>query len=121
MQLLATVGFEGSQTAGLNLIPGKVNRLRPLDENDRIPHVGWNELAFVQQDPIFNDLPDGSDFYFVHSYHFVPENDSDIIATTPYCGDFVSMVRRNNIYGVQFHPEKSQQSGFKIIRNFLGL
>ncbi|MEK3719062.1 imidazole glycerol phosphate synthase subunit HisH [Paenibacillus sp. FSL H8-0034] len=121
MQLLATVGFEGSQTEGLNLIPGKVERLQPLDENDRIPHVGWNELSFVQHDPIFNDLPDGSDFYFVHSYHFIPENDSDIIATTPYCGNFVSMVRKNNIYGVQFHPEKSQQSGFKIIRNFLGL
>lgn len=118
MQLLAEWGDEVERTKGLGLIKGEVIRLIPVFE-DRIPHVGWNEVHQKSIHPIFNGLPDRSDFYFVHSFHFEVSNTEDILATTPYCGGFVSAVNHKNIYGVQFHPEKSQKLGFKLIKNFL--
>lgn len=119
MQLLADKGFEGGETIGLGLIPGTVCRLIADLPTAQIPHVGWNEAYQEDEHPLFCRIPPGTDFYFVHSYHFVPENDGDILATTPYCGSFVSVVARGTVCGTQFHPEKSSRAGFQFIRNFL--
>ena len=119
MQLLADHGEEGSRTPGLGLIAGDVRRLEPDDGNTRVPHVGWNEVTRTRPDPLLALIPDGTDFYFVHSYHFRPASPASVLGTTPYCGDFASVVGAGNVYGVQFHPEKSSRPGFQIIRNFL--
>ena len=121
MQLLAGYGEEGGGSEGLRLIPGKVVKLHPHEKSDRIPHVGWNEVIQEWNSPLFEGIQDGKDFYFVHSYHFIPEDSGNTIATTPYCGGFVSAVNQGNVYGVQFHPEKSQRVGFALIRNFLSI
>lgn len=119
MQLLATTGFEGGENPGLNLVPGEVRRLEPTLAETRIPHVGWNEAHFGQPDPLFRGIPDRTDFYFVHSYHFVPRDSAHALTRTPYCRGFVSSVRSGNVVGVQFHPEKSSRPGFQLLRNFL--
>lgn len=121
MHLLADKGFEGGETSGLGLIPGEVRRLLADPPETRIPHVGWNEVHHPSTHPLFAGIPAGADFYFVHSYHFVPDNAEDALASTPYCGSFTSVMGRGNVYGVQFHPEKSSRSGFQLIRNFLAL
>lgn len=121
MQLLATKGWEGEETSGLGWIEGEVKRLQPDDQDVRIPHVGWNEVIFTQSSPLFRDIPSGKDYYFVHSYRLFCRHERDVIARTPYCGGFVSAVGRDNVFGVQFHPEKSQRLGFQVIRNFLAL
>ena len=121
MQLLADTGFEGGETAGLGLIPGEVRRLTADTPETRIPHVGWNEAHHDGTHPLFAGIPDGADFYFVHSYHLVPVDAADALAGTPYCGTFTSVVGRGTVYGTQFHPEKSSRYGFQLIRNFLAL
>jgi glutamine amidotransferase len=121
MQLLAGKGLEGRETAGLGLIPGEVIRLSPVSLECRVPHVGWNEVHHSCGHPLFTGIPTTTDFYFVHSYHFVPDNAEDILASTPYCGSFVSAIARNNVCGTQFHPEKSSRAGFQLLRNFLAL
>lgn len=119
MQLLAEKGEEGGTVGGLKLIPGEVRRFAPEDSSTRIPHVGWNEVWKASGNHLFEGIPDGSDFYFVHSYHFIPRRKEHILATTPYCGNFVSAIGVGNIFGVQFHPEKSGRPGFQILKNFL--
>ena len=121
MQLLADKGFEKGETEGLCLIPGDIIRLEPKNNKERIPHIGWNEIHYNQQSSIFQDINNDSDFYFVHSFHFNPKNKKDVIATTPYCGGFISAVQNENIIGVQFHPEKSSRAGLQLIQNFLNL
>jgi glutamine amidotransferase len=121
MQLLARKGWEGEETDGLGLIPGEVRRLEPLGTDTRIPHIGWNEVFPAQESPLFSDIPSGKDFYFVHSYHFCPENDAHALAHTPYAGSFVSAVQSGSVFGVQFHPEKSQKTGFQLLKNFLAI
>jgi glutamine amidotransferase len=122
MQLLADLGTEGgSETPGLGLVRGQVHRLSSTDVQERIPHVGWNEVRPVAANNLFSQVPSGSDFYFVHSYHFVVADPGSVIATTPYCGEFVSAVASGNTFGVQFHPEKSSRMGFQLIRNFLSV
>lgn len=121
MQLLTGIGYEGGVTRGLNLVPGEVVLFEQTSAKERIPHVGWNEVASVSPNDLFEKIPNGSDFYFVHSYYMKPEDSSSILATTPYCGQFASVVQRGNVYGVQFHPEKSQRTGFQLIKNFLNL
>ena len=121
MQLLATTGHEGGETAGLGWIDADVCRLRPTPEDPRVPHVGWNEVDLARETPLFADMPRASDFYFVHSYHVECHDDADVAATTPYCGGFVSAIQRDNIFAVQFHPEKSQERGFEVLRRFLAL
>lgn len=118
MQLLADIGYEGGDTPGLGFIPGSVAKLQQMP-HERIPHVGWNEVYSTQQDSLFQNIPNGADLYFVHSYAFTPRNPEHILATTPYAGGFVSAVQANNVFGVQFHPEKSTPVGFDILRNFL--
>ncbi len=119
MQLLATKGREVHEYSGLNLIPGEI--LLMDSERERIPHIGWNEINIKSEDSMLAGIPDKSDFYFVHSYHFSTDDPSHVLATTPYCGEFVSIVRHRNIIGTQFHPEKSSTTGFKLLRNFLEL
>jgi glutamine amidotransferase len=120
MQLLADRGEEGGECEGLGLVEGRVERMLPVRPEERIPHVGWNEvLPAASSHPIFRGIRSGTDFYFAHSYRFIPAKRHDVIATTPYCGELVSAVRNNNVVGVQFHPEKSSRAGLQLIRNFL--
>lgn len=121
MQLLATKGWEVEETLGLGWVNGEVKRLKPDSPDVRIPHMGWNQVIFTQASRLFDGIPAGKDFYFVHSYHLSCRDERDVIGRTPYCGGFVSAVGRDHIFGVQFHPEKSQHLGFQMIRNFLGL
>ncbi|MFH0898462.1 MAG: imidazole glycerol phosphate synthase subunit HisH [bacterium] len=119
MQLLADVGFEVEKCTGLGLIPGHVKKLVSTHSHERIPHVGWNEISIIKKNKLFETIPQGSDFYFVHSYHIFPDDKDVIVCTTPYCTSFVSAVNKDNIFGVQFHPEKSSSLGFTLLKNFL--
>lgn len=126
MQLLASYGFEGSSnrdgsgTKGLGLIPGSVINLKNMGCNLRIPHVGWNEVKFTNKfDSMFNGIPENTDFYFVHSYGFVPKNIHHVIANTKYGVSIVASVRNRHVWGTQFHPEKSSRAGVKLLENFL--
>jgi len=121
MQLLGSRGEEGGPAEGLDLIPGDVLRLVPDAPTTRVPHIGWNEIRIERESPLLAGIPSGKDFYFVHSYHLAPRDRADVVAETPYCGTFASVVRRENVHGVQFHPEKSQAVGFRLLRNFLAL
>jgi glutamine amidotransferase len=120
LQLLFDESEEFGLNAGLKIIPGKV---RAFDRNMglKIPHMGWNQVNFQKQVPIFNDIPDGSWFYFVHSYYVDPLNSEDIAAKTNYGIDFTCAVSRGNLYALQFHPEKSQDNGLKVLSNFAKL
>lgn len=119
MQMLATAGDEGGLTQGLGMIPGQVRRLEHLGCKLRIPHVGWNEVRYQKNDVLFEGIPDASDFYFVHSYAFVPQVDENLIAIVPYGGDVAAVVRRDHVFGCQFHPEKSSKAGRQLLKNFL--
>lgn len=121
MQLLADHGTEGGGSPGLALVPGQVIRFQPAAQDVRIPHVGWNEIEIQRPHPLFSNIANHSDFYFVHSYYFVPASAESILATTPYCGGFASVVTHQSVIGVQFHPEKSSKLGFRMLRNFLEL
>jgi imidazole glycerol-phosphate synthase subunit HisH len=121
MQLLATRGEEGGGEAGLGWINGEVARLRPQAEDERVPHVGWNEVVCTRESPLFAGLDGRRDFYFVHSYTLACEDEGDVLASTPYRGGFTSAVEREHVRGLQFHPEKSQRAGFQVLRNFIGL
>ena len=120
MQLLAGEGDEVSKTQGLGLIPGRIERIVPTDASERVPHVGWNEVRH-SGGPLFDGIPSGADFYFVHSFRFVPAGEDTILATTPYAGETVSAVGTGRVAGVQFHPEKSSRAGFRLLKNFLAL
>lgn len=121
MQLLAEVGLEGGVTTGLGWIPGDVRRLIPANGDLRIPHIGWNEVHASKEHALLHDIAPGTDFYFVHSYHLCCRDQNDVVATTPYAGGFTSVICRDNICGVQFHPEKSQRPGFQLLKNFLSM
>jgi glutamine amidotransferase len=120
MQMLATRGHEGGETPGLDLIPGDVVRFEPNGSGERIPHIGWNSVLPTRECPLFRGIDPGTDFYFVHSYHFDCADES-AVAKTQYCGEFVCSVRRGYVFGVQFHPEKSQKRGIQLLRNFLSV
>jgi glutamine amidotransferase len=119
MQLLADTSEEGGTFRGLGLIGGRVLRLQRISVRDRVPHVGWNEIELAAPHPLTQGLETGNNFYFVHSYHFRAADESSVLATTSYCGRFASVVARGSVMGVQFHPEKSQKAGFRLLRNFL--
>lgn len=125
MQLLASEGTEGAQEkhviAGLDLIPGRVDRLRTIN-NLALPHVGWNDLRWKKPiDALANNLEDGSDMYFVHSYAFKTQDPADTLAISEYGEYFTAAVGKGCCYGVQFHPEKSQKLGRRLLQNFLSL
>ncbi len=119
MQLLATRGEEGGLTPGMGWVAGHVTRLSCHAPQERLPHVGWNEVHPTRPHWLWQGIPDGTDFYFVHSYHLIPAQPDIALATTPYAGGFVSVIGKDNILGVQFHPEKSGRPGFQLLRNFL--
>lgn len=119
MQMLATTGDEGGLVPGLGLVPGQVQRLDILGCKLRIPHVGWNDVRCKVDDVLFNAIPDLSDFYFVHSYAFVPEDVGHVIATVPYGLDVTAVIRNGNVFGCQFHPEKSSKAGRQLLKNFM--
>lgn len=120
MQLLADRGFEGTEIEGLGLLPGEVRRLEPTVPSERVPHVGWNDvIQWHAGQELLADIPDRTDFYFVHSYHFIPANPEHVAAMTPYCGMIVSAVANGPVFGTQFHPEKSSKYGLRLLENFL--
>lgn len=121
MQLLAGIGQEVTETKGLGWLDASIGRLEATDADPRIPHVGWNEVDPVRESPLFDGIPPGADFYFVHSFHMTCVDAADVLATTPYCGGFTSVVQREHVFGVQFHPEKSQQWGLRLLKNFLSV
>jgi glutamine amidotransferase len=123
MQLLATSGHEGETTEGLGWLDADVVRFAPAagDRDQRVPHIGWNEVEPADDSPLFAGIPPRADFYFVHSFHVRCRDASDVLATTPYCGGFVSAIARGNVFATQFHPEKSQHHGLRLLRNFLEL
>ncbi|MFN3613288.1 MAG: imidazole glycerol phosphate synthase subunit HisH [Rubrimonas sp.] len=118
MQLMATVGREHGEHAGFGWIAGAVERLCPADPKLKIPHMGWNALE-PSDHPLFAGIGVGDHAYFVHSYHFVPEDPAHILARCDYGGHVVAAVGRDNLAGTQFHPEKSQKTGLRLIANFL--
>lgn len=126
MQLLATSSTEGADarapegTPGLALIPGRVEHLRTLGCRLRVPHVGWNDVTgCAAGGGLFDGIADGTDFYFVHSYAFVPDDAVDVLAVTSYGIQVTAAVGRGRICGTQFHPEKSSRAGFRLLRNFI--
>ena len=119
MQMMATRGLEHGTHDGFNWIKGDVELLTPSDTSLKIPHMGWNELSMRSEHPVFNGIETGDHVYFVHSYHLVPENDDDLLATVDYGGPITAAVAHENIVGTQFHPEKSQSTGLRLIGNFL--
>lgn len=121
MQMLASIGNEGGSTEGLGLIPGTVSNLELLGCKLRVPHIGWNDIGFHESDSIFVGIPEKSDFYFVHSFAFVADSSSHLVATTDYGINVTAVVRNKNIIGCQFHPEKSSKVGKQFLRNFLGM
>jgi glutamine amidotransferase len=126
MQLLFESSEEMGQHAGLGLLPGRVLRFREgqvdaAGQRLKVPQIGWNQLWHDGSDPLLAGVPGGSFAYFVHSYYCAPAEPSDVVATTDYGLDYASIVRRANLWGVQFHPEKSQAVGLQILRNFVAI
>ncbi|MBI5200668.1 MAG: imidazole glycerol phosphate synthase subunit HisH [Elusimicrobia bacterium] len=121
MQLMASKGIEGGDAKGLGWIEGDVLKLEPTQKGEKIPHIGWNEVRSTRPNPLFDGIEDGKDFYFVHSYRVNCKSKDDVLAKTPYCGDTAAALGRGNLFGVQFHPEKSQKPGLKLLKNFLAL
>lgn len=124
MQLLADSSTEGAaeglSTPGLGFIPGQVEHLRSFGCMLRVPHVGWNSVTRTRADDhLFAGIPDGTDFYFVHSYAFAAQNSADVLATTDYGVSVTVAVRRGHVWGTQFHPEKSSRAGFRLLKNFI--
>lgn len=118
LQLLFTESEEFGVSKGLDIIRGRVVRFRMQDSGLKIPHMGWNSISIKQQAPALRDVPDGSYVYFVHSFHVVPEDKGVIATTTNYEIEFVSGIQKDNIFAVQFHPEKSQELGLSILKRF---
>jgi len=119
MQLLTRASTEAGGDEGLGIIDATVERLSATPSEHRIPHAGWNEVYPTHDHPLFEGVDPGSDFYFVHSYHVVVSEPELEAARTPYMGGFTSAICNANVYGVQFHPEKSHASGLSVLRNFL--
>jgi glutamine amidotransferase len=117
MQVLATEGTEGGETPGIGLIDARVERL-PDGSGLTLPHVGWNNVTLTAEHPVFADIKPNRDFYFVHSYGVSTASEADSLGTTVYGRRFASIIGRDNVLGFQFHPEKSQANGLKLLENF---
>jgi len=115
LQILFSFSEEGGLNEGLDIIKGKVRR---LPETVKVPHMGWNQLTKMKEAPLLQGIPDESDFYFVHSYYVDPEDEDVVMSTTDYGLSFTSGIWYQNIYGVQFHPEKSSRLGLQLLHNF---
>ena len=121
LQMFADVGYEETETKGLGWISGKVSKIDNKNGKYKLPHIGWNQINIVKDSKMFKNIENNSHMYFVHSYEFIPEDKNVISATTDYSSNIVCSVEKENIFGTQFHPEKSDKLGLKIINNFLGL
>ncbi len=121
LQMFADVGYEEVETKGLGWISGKVSKIDNQNGKYKLPHIGWNQINIIKNSKIFKDIGSNSHMYFVHSYEFVPQDNSVITATTDYSSNIVCAVEKQNIFGCQFHPEKSDKLGLKIINNFINL
>lgn len=118
MQVLSDIGYENETSNGLSIINGKVKK---LNTKENLPHVGWNSLNLKTKNKIFEGIPNKTDFYFTHSYVFELNDSINEISSTNYGTSFTSAINKQNIFGTQFHPEKSQSAGIKLIKNFLGI
>ncbi len=121
LQMFADVGYEETETKGLGWIPGKVSKIYNQNGKYKLPHIGWNQINIVKESKIFKNIENNSHMYFVHSYEFIPNDKSVISATTNYSSNIVCSVEKENLFGTQFHPEKSDKAGLKIIENFINL
>ena len=121
LQMFADIGYEEAETKGLGWISGKVSKIDNQNGRYKLPHIGWNQIDIVKDSKIFNEIENNSHMYFVHSYEFIPQDKNVISATTDYSSSIVCSVEKENIFGTQFHPEKSDMEGLKIIDNFLNL
>ena len=121
LQMFADIGYEEKETKGLGWISGKVSKIDNQNGKYKLPHIGWNQINIVKDSKIFKDIENNSHMYFVHSYEFIPDDKDVISATTEYSSNFVCSVEKENIFGTQFHPEKSDKIGLKVIDNFINL
>jgi len=121
LQMFADIGYEEKETRGLGWISGKVLKIDNQNGKYKLPHIGWNEINIIKESKIFKDIENNSHMYFVHSYEFIPEDKSVISAITDYSSNIVCSIEKENIFGTQFHPEKSDKIGLKIIENFIKL
>ncbi len=121
LQMFADIGYEETETKGLGWISGKVSKIDNQNGKFKLPHIGWNQINIIKESKIFKDIENNSHMYFVHSYEFIPEDKEVISATTDYSSNIVCSVEKENIFGTQFHPEKSDRIGLKMINNFLNL
>ena len=121
LQMFADIGYEETETKGLGWISGKVSKIDNQNGKYKLPHIGWNQINIVKDSIIYKDIENNSHMYFVHSYEFVPNDKEVVSATTDYSSNIVCSVEKENIFGTQFHPEKSDRMGLKIINNFIKL
>ncbi len=121
LQMFADIGYEETETKGLGWISGKVSKIDNKNGKYKLPHIGWNQINIVKESKIFKDIENNSHMYFVHSYELIPKDKNVISATTDYSSNIVCAVEKDNIFGTQFHPEKSDKIGLKIIDNFISL
>jgi len=121
LQMFADVGYEETETKGLGWISGKVSKINNQNGKFKLPHIGWNQINILKDSKIFKEVENNSHMYFVHSYEFMPTDNKVISATTDYSTKVVCSVEKENIFGTQFHPEKSDKTGLKIINNFINL
>ena len=121
LQMFADIGYEETETKGLGWISGKVSKIDNQSGKFKLPHIGWNQINIVKESKIFQNIENNSHMYFVHSYEFIPNDKNVISSTTDYSSNIVCSVEQENIFGTQFHPEKSDKEGLKIIENFLSL
>ena len=121
LQMFADIGYEESETKGLGWIAGKVSKINNQEGKYKLPHIGWNEIKVVKSSKIFKGIENKAHMYFVHSYEFIPKDKNVISATTDYSSKIVCSVEKKNLFGTQFHPEKSDKIGLQIIKNFINL
>jgi len=121
LQMFADIGYEETETKGLGWISGKVSKIDNKNGKFKLPHIGWNQINIVKESKIFQSIENNSHMYFVHSYEFIPNDKNVVSATTDYSSNIVCSIEKENIFGTQFHPEKSDKMGLKIIKNFLDL
>ena len=121
LQMFADIGYEETETKGLGWISGKVSKINNQNGKFKLPHIGWNQVNIIKDSKIFKNIENNSHMYFVHSYEFIPNDKNVISATTDYSSNIACSVEKENIYGTQFHPEKSDKLGLQIIKNFLNL
>ena len=121
LQMFADIGYEETETKGLGWISGKVSKVDNQNGKYKLPHIGWNQINIIKQSKIFENIENNVHMYFVHSYEFLPDDKNVISATTDYSSNIVCSVEKENIFGTQFHPEKSDKIGLKIINNFINI